>query len=81
MPVMDGLTSTREIRRIEKEFSARLDFVERETFRPALIIALTGVGSTGVQEEAFSCGVDIFMLKPVRFSELMTVLGSRTNRN
>lgn len=69
MPVMDGLESTREIRLFEK--------TQRESpaFKPATIIALSGLGSASVRQEAFNSGLDLFLSKPVRFQELTTQLG------
>ncbi|KAL4986508.1 hypothetical protein BDW68DRAFT_163119 [Aspergillus falconensis] len=69
MPVMDGLEATREIRLFEK--------LQRESpaFKPATIIALSGLGSASVRQEAFNSGLDLFLSKPVRFQELTTQLG------
>ncbi|KAK3382636.1 hypothetical protein B0T24DRAFT_519433 [Lasiosphaeria ovina] len=64
MPVMDGMAATREIRRLERS--------RRQ--KPALIIALTGLGSASSQQEAFVNGVNIFLTKPVRFNALRTIL-------
>ena len=65
MPVMNGLESTRAIRSHESAIHAR---------EPAMIIVLTGVGSEAVQKEAFASGVDLFLTKPVRFGELLSVI-------
>lgn len=62
MPVMDGLESTREIRLAEKQ--------QRGKAKATTIIALSGLGSASVREEAFNSGVDLFLSKPVRFQEL-----------
>ncbi|KAI9374448.1 hypothetical protein BJX61DRAFT_302371 [Aspergillus egyptiacus] len=67
MPVMDGLTSTREIRLFEKQKLQR----DCCGFKPATIIALSGLGSAPVRQEAFNSGVDLFLSKPVRFQELI----------
>lgn len=64
MPIMDGLTSTREIRKVEKE----------RRLKPAKIFALTGLASASAQEEAFASGVDHFLPKPVNFKELRGLL-------
>ena len=66
MPVMDGLTSTREIRKFERE---------KGVGRPAIIIALTGLASEGTQREATESGVNHFLAKPVSFKELRGLLG------
>ena len=64
MPVMDGMKATREIRKLERQ--------QRQ--KPAMIIALTGLGSAASQKEAFSSGVSRFLTKPVRFSDLRKIL-------
>lgn len=64
MPIMDGLTSTREIRKFEKE----------KKLRPAKIFALTGLASASAREDAFASGVDHFLPKPVNFKELKGLL-------
>jgi CheY-like chemotaxis protein len=64
MPVMDGLTSTREIRKFEKE----------NKLRPAKIFALTGLASESAQKEAFESGIDHFLPKPVNFRELRALV-------
>ncbi|KAL4901232.1 hypothetical protein BDW74DRAFT_160537 [Aspergillus multicolor] len=69
MPVMDGLESTREIRLFEKTQR------ESPSFKPATIIALSGLGSASVRQEALTSGLDLFLSKPVRFQELIKQLG------
>ncbi|RDW67494.1 putative sensor histidine kinase/response regulator [Aspergillus mulundensis] len=69
MPVMDGLESTREIRLFEKTQR------DSPSFKPATIIALSGLGSASVRQEAFNSGLDLFLSKPVRFQELIKQLG------
>ena len=64
MPIMDGLQSSSKIR--EHERNAKL--------RATTIVALTGLASATVQEEAFAAGVSHFMAKPVRFKELKQLL-------
>lgn len=63
MPTMDGLESTRRIRAFERA----------KGLRPAVIVALTGMASASVQQEAFASGVDLFLTKPVRLKELTTI--------
>ena len=63
MPQMDGLESTRRIRAFERA----------KGLRPAVIVALTGMASASVQQEAFASGVDLFMTKPVRLKELTKI--------
>ena len=68
MPVMNGLDSTQEIRRYEKESGIT---------KPAVIIALTGLASKEAQEDAFKAGLDHFMPKPVKFKALKEMLVER----
>ncbi|KAI4220605.1 MAG: hypothetical protein LQ349_008044 [Xanthoria aureola] len=71
MPVMNGFESTRAIR----EFERRRD--RSKYARPpkaALIIALTGLASGRDHGEAFACGVDLYMTKPVSFKEVGRLL-------
>lgn len=68
MPVMDGLTATREIRACEKAGN----------MKRSVIVTLTGLGSVQVQQEAYSSGVDVFLAKPVAMKKIREiVLGSR----
>lgn len=64
MPVMDGLTATREMRHFEK--SAGLS-------RTAIII-LTAVLSADMQQEAQVSGVDKFLTKPTPLKKLRELL-------
>ncbi|KAF2020833.1 hypothetical protein BU24DRAFT_438222 [Aaosphaeria arxii CBS 175.79] len=64
MPEMDGLEATRQIRAHERDAG----------LPPVTIIALTGVASTEAQQEAYISGVNLFLIKPVRLSELEVVL-------
>ncbi|PSN69984.1 hypothetical protein BS50DRAFT_618935 [Corynespora cassiicola Philippines] len=64
MPLMDGLTATRRIRRHEK----------RMNMKPCRIIALTGLTSASTRLEALTSGVDSFMTKPVNFRELKEMM-------
>ena len=62
MPLMDGLSATREIR----------NFETRNRIDPAAtIVALSGLASSSSQLEAFEAGVDHFLPKPVRFKEFL----------
>ncbi|RKP12325.1 response regulator receiver protein, partial [Piptocephalis cylindrospora] len=63
MPVMDGNTATRHIRRIEK---ARGEGPEGFT----KIWALTGLSQEKDQTLAFEAGVDAFLTKPVKLKQL-----------
>ena len=64
MPVMDGIESSRNIRRFERENS----------LPPAALIALTGAGNPNARQEAFSSGVDLFLTKPVAMKSLKVML-------
>ena len=73
MPIMNGFEATRAIRENEE---TQLRFAQEggQKARPALIIALTGLASEKDQAEAFACGVDLFMTKPVSFKEVGQLL-------
>lgn len=64
MPVMDGMTSTRQIRKYERE----------NALTPTTIIALTGLASADAQQDAFTSGINLFLTKPVRLKEIRTLL-------
>lgn len=64
MPVMDGLDSTKNIRLFEKE-----------TCRPAsCIMAVTGVASDEMQQQAKMVGLDDYLVKPVSLQALKKVM-------
>lgn len=65
MPVMDGLTSTREIRAYEKEHH----------LLPTQVVALTGLASTKSRDEARASGVDMYLTKPVQLKVMKSVIG------
>ena len=65
MPVMDGLSATREIRKFE-----RRNKIEPRT----IIIALTGLASEMTQNDALHSGIDHFRIKPVKFKDLLMLL-------
>lgn len=64
MPVMNGFTATSEIRAHERATH----------MQPTKIIALTGLGSAGSQQEAFASGADLFLTKPVSMKALKGLL-------
>ena len=66
MPVMDGITATREIRSFERGMN--------KTGQPATILALTGQVAEATRREMFEAGGDYFLPKPVKFKELMKLL-------
>ncbi|EXJ56862.1 hypothetical protein A1O7_07206 [Cladophialophora yegresii CBS 114405] len=65
MPVMDGMSATKEIRKLEKDLGIKT---------PAKVIALTGMGSDIAQNEARHAGFDQFLSKPVKFKDLVKLL-------
>ncbi|RDW83533.1 hybrid sensor histidine kinase/response regulator [Aspergillus mulundensis] len=64
MPVMDGLTATREMRKFER----------RNKRRRTTIIALTAVLSASTQHEATVSGIDLFLTKPAPLKQLKEML-------
>lgn len=64
MPVMNGLEATKHIRDYERENGLCMTH----------IIALTGLASADARRDAKSAGVDLFLPKPVKFSELKKLL-------
>jgi CheY-like chemotaxis protein len=66
MPVMDGVTATREIRTYES----------RNRIKAATILALTGLESEASQNECEKAGFDNFLSKPVKFKEFLKLLDS-----
>lgn len=66
MPIMDGFEAARRIRAYERE----------QKLKPVVIIALTGLGSSEAQHEAFVSGINLFLTKPVRLKELTKLLGT-----
>lgn len=74
MPVMDGFQASREIRRIEKDFRAKMSESERESHPPTIIAALTGLDSAGAQKEALGSGINTFLVKPINRKNLQAVL-------
>ncbi|KAH5550629.1 hypothetical protein HBI25_190070 [Parastagonospora nodorum] len=67
MPVMDGLTSTRQIRQFEKKMG-----LQRST-----IVALTGLASAQDQQDASDAGVDMYLVKPVKFADIKRIFGAK----
>lgn len=86
MPVMNGFEATKAIRKIEHgrgivhhtqeddHPSASDNGPDPISGKAALIIALTGLASERDQKEAFRCGVDIFLTKPVSFKNVGALL-------
>ncbi|MCX6304807.1 MAG: response regulator [Bacteroidetes bacterium] len=67
MPIMDGITATREIRKIE---SARQTGADGRT----KIIAITANAFDDDRAKLFEAGMDHYMTKPVDISELQRLL-------
>lgn len=70
MPVMDGLSATREMRHFEK--MANLD--------PSTIIILTAFLSAETQQEAAISGVNEFLTKPTPLKQLKKMLQNLPRR-
>lgn len=66
MPEMDGFDTTLEIRRMESSRGSS----------PVAIVALTGDVLDGVRERCAQAGMNAFLGKPVRPSDLITVLST-----
>lgn len=64
MPVMDGVTSSSKIREFEKE----------NRIPPSCIMAITGVASAEMQQQARSAGIDDYLVKPVSLQALRKVM-------
>ncbi|KAL4816970.1 hypothetical protein BDW67DRAFT_175235 [Aspergillus spinulosporus] len=72
MPVMDGLTATREMRKFERR--CRSNCQQSQDRKRATIIALTAVLSASTQHEATVSGVDLFLTKPAPLKQLKEIL-------
>lgn len=60
MPVMNGLEATRRIRKFEAE----------QGLPRCAVVALTGLASAQDQRDAVDAGVDVYLVKPVRFADV-----------
>lgn len=67
MPVMGGLESTRQIRQFEKKMG----------LGRCCIVALTGLASAQDQLDAADAGVDMYLVKPVKFADIKRVFGAK----
>ncbi|RAL14088.1 sensor histidine kinase/response regulator [Aspergillus homomorphus CBS 101889] len=64
MPVMDGIESSSKIREYEEE-----------TARPrTAIMAVTGVASSEMQQQAFAAGIDDYLVKPLSLHDLKRIM-------
>ena len=61
---MDGLVSTSKIRQFEKE----------NDIPAACIMAVTGVASAEMQQEARAAGIDDYLVKPVSLKALKKLM-------
>jgi two-component system cell cycle response regulator DivK len=61
LPVMDGITATRELR-------------QREEMRDTLIVALTAHHETEYRANALTAGCDAYLTKPIDFDWLIDLL-------
>jgi CheY-like chemotaxis protein len=69
MPVMDGVTASRKIRKYEKNNS----------LPPVTIIALTAVDTPAMKKDAMNNGIDIFLTKPANMNQLKQILSELVN--
>ncbi|KAL1794867.1 hypothetical protein ACET3X_006683 [Alternaria dauci] len=91
MPVMDGFQAVSKIRKIEDELmekpiQSQFNNASKPTLEGvigdnrgatrAYIFALTGLGSEKARKQARSSGFDEFLLKPVRFKDVLPLLAS-----
>lgn len=65
MPVMDGMSATKEIRKFERENGIK---------EQVKIIALTGMGGDLALHESKGLGFDQFLSKPIKFKDLVKLL-------
>jgi two-component system sensor histidine kinase/response regulator len=70
MPEMDGFEATRQIRAREQSLEHPSPWKE-----PVYIVALTANAMQGDSEKCLAMGMDDYLSKPVRLSELQAVLG------
>ncbi len=74
MPVCDGFESTRMIRKLEQQ--RKQESSGAAAFRPANIIAFTGLASEADQKKAFAAGIDHFVTKPLRFQDFRKLVSA-----
>jgi two-component system sensor histidine kinase/response regulator len=76
MPEMDGYEATRAIRTREQDLDGRCPWKS-----PVYIIALTASAMEGDSEKCLAMGMDEYLSKPVRPSELQAALERSTFAN
>ncbi|KAF9890471.1 hypothetical protein FE257_005876 [Aspergillus nanangensis] len=64
MPVMDGIVSSSKIREYE----------EQHKLPRATIMAVTGVASSSMQQQAFAAGIDDYLVKPLSLHDLKRIM-------
>ena len=75
MPIMDGLETTRRMRRLEAEASARQPPAHAAAPRPRTpIVATTAHALEGDREKCLAAGMDDYLSKPVSLDALNAVL-------
>ncbi|PYH87958.1 hypothetical protein BO71DRAFT_339888 [Aspergillus ellipticus CBS 707.79] len=64
MPIMDGIASSGKIREYE----------EQQSLPRAAIMAVTGVASSEMQQQAFAAGIDDYLVKPLSLHDLKRIM-------
>ncbi|OJJ68218.1 hypothetical protein ASPBRDRAFT_199354 [Aspergillus brasiliensis CBS 101740] len=64
MPIMDGIVSSNKIREYE----------EQHSLPRAAIMAVTGVASSEMQQQAFAAGIDDYLVKPLSLHDLKRIM-------
>lgn len=64
MPVMDGLVSTSKIRQYEEETG----------LKRCRIMAVTGVASAPMKQQAFAAGINDYLIKPLSLHQLKMLM-------
>lgn len=70
MPLMNGIETTAEIRKYEKQFS---------TEKPVIIIAVTAFALENDREHCLENGMDDYLTKPYKPSELLNAIQKHFN--